>query len=202
MRIEELYVLQSGFVTPVVKCLALPQYKERDLDNIIIKPYKKPLARYYYSPEITQLYKRFIFDSRVLHDFDFRESLLKAFLDVISGVSFKRWVYYQAQSNRLSTSAKAFLLDTLRFIATGKRVTRIDNWTSLVEISDDHIHHPTLQQELEVWFGERQDSEVHGTVPPGVSEALVAWLSHPAGFEDFMISAGLIFAEHKNVKIT
>jgi len=196
-------ILQSGFITPDVPGLTLPKSPRPDISDIIIKPFKHPNTQFYYSVDITELYERFMFDATVVKDFAYREQFLKAFMNVINGVSFKQWVYLQTEATTLSLSGMEFLLDTLRYIRDGQRSVNIGNWVGLIDAIGSGRPRANDIELLRCFFADRVDSEIYskGCLSPDLTRILAGWTGHADGFKDLIITAGIIFGLHPKTTI-
>ena len=196
-------VLQSGFTTPAIDGFVLPAESSQTLAEVIIKPYLHESNKYHYSKAIQELLDQYNFNSTIVKDFEFRENFIKAFMNIMTGISFKQWVYQLQNSPRITNSGVEFLLDTLRFIATGQRNTAIENWVGLVHYSHSSKVQANLLNTLQCWFGDRKDSNSsdYHTLPFTVTAILSLWLSHPEGFKDFILSCGIIFGKQPHIDL-
>lgn len=94
---------------------------------------------------------------------------------------YKQFVQYQCRYAKLGNQARAFLLDTQRFIETGKRNICIESWMRI------------LKEELELgsprWLDPTQIISIKNTDDTSLGQ----WIAHDGGFRDMLWSLKILF---------
>ena len=109
--------------------------------------------------------------------------------------SIHTFIRLQAGNPYVMRAQWAFLDDTLRFIATGKRETSLETWIMLIE-KDDRMRQSTLTSITDRHI----DESIQGAVAKlGTSGKLArAWMRHKDGIRDIIMSLYIFFGpEHK-----
>ena len=86
---------------------------------------------------------------------------------------------------------KEFILDTIRYIGTGKRKMSMSTWSTLI------TDHPegSASEEDEADFFTKAFSE--NNVPTRIDNMIQKWCSYPGGLNDLMYTLNLLFGEIK-----
>lgn len=97
------------------------------------------------------------------------------------------WFIRQDSNALLKDQNYAFVLDTVRFIATGTRKFSIHTWPALVTYEVPIINE-SVDNRRDIYFlMEKLD------VPTQTEKFLQKWLSHKGGFDDLMYTLHLLF---------
>ncbi len=116
----------------------------------------------------------------------FRLAVLDAALRLFG--DFDSWVTAQRANTHLVGFNAKFLDDTLRYIATGERELRHENWIELMSDGRPPIHlasvHPHAAPRL--WQS------------PSTAKILQQWCSHPNGVEDLLSTLHLLFGRARS----
>lgn len=97
------------------------------------------------------------------------------------------WFIRQDSNALLKDQNYAFVLDTVRFIATGTRKFSIHTWPALVTY-DVPVINESVDGRRDIYFL----MEKLG-VPTDTAKFIQKWLSHKGGFDDMMYTIHLLF---------
>lgn len=97
------------------------------------------------------------------------------------------WFIRQDSNALIKDQNYAFILDTVRYIATGKRKFSIYTWPALVSY-EVPITNESVQGRRDIYF---LTQELH--VPLDADAFIQMWLTHKDGFNDLVYSLHLLF---------
>lgn len=120
---------------------------------------------------------RLVFETHVL------DAAMRLFGD------FDQWVRTQFQNPQIVGHNRAFLEDTLQFIAGGERELRLENWIELVSEEQADIHLADLRPPR---IAPRPQQS------PSTVKAIQAWCSRPNGLEDLLGTLHLLFGRARS----
>lgn len=191
-------VLQSGFISLTQNELRKPEMVEPSFrQEIIFKEFKIPLKKFFYNPEISELFSRWCNNPKCLKDFEFREKVIEKAFSAFSGPSFYTWLQLQNNKPTISDLHKAYLYETLEYLLLDKpRQIQSVQWVRLLEASEK-TH--SVKLDVSKYFG--QDNNINTSsvrVPIKLSSVIGMWLKKPGGFEDLLISLFIIFGGRTN----
>lgn len=194
------FVLQSGFLCSTAVGLTQPAEQDQTVAHDVLQVHRDQAAGYMYAQELDRLFKQYINNPQVIRQFDFRQAYLKEVIRLFNTLSFKNWVYMQAESPVLTHTGMEFLLDTFNYILTGRRNLSPVNWASLVTASPTTAIPDSrkLLRVLQCYFGDIKDSTIyaqHQIMPAGLHDLIQAWVSQPDGMMDLVITTGIIFGD-------
>jgi hypothetical protein len=188
-------VLQSGFVGLTQKGLKRPDPIEPSFrEAIISKEFKAPLNKYFYSPEITEIFFSYCANSNVLKSFEFRERLIKATFEVFMNFDFKRFLNLQNEKPTISDLHKVFIMETLEYVMANKpRTIEAVQWIRMIEAGQvDH----RVQVNVDSYFNrETLGTDSSLKIPNQTASLIHAWVSKERGFEDLLITLFVMFGE-------
>lgn len=188
-------VLQSGFISLTQNGMRKPEVIEPSLrQEIIFKEYKVPLKKFFFNPEVSELFIRWCNNPKCLKEFDFREKLIETAFDAFGGPSFYSWMALQNNKPTISDLHTAFLFETLEYLLIDKpRQIQPVQWTRLLE-ADAKTH--SVKIDLTKYFG-TETLGVNSSVrlPVKLDKVIGMWLKKPGGFEDLLISLFVIFGD-------
>jgi hypothetical protein len=138
-------------------------------------------------PEVDVLFEEFTSHANNSMHWVFRKRVIKCAKRLLSGSS--NW-FIQQDINPLVTAYNyQFLLDTLRFIATGRRRISIHAWPDLLaHWSEDSLAQVNERHDIADMFREL-------ALSTSTDALLQKWCSNPKGFDDLMYSLNLLFGE-------
>lgn len=138
--------------------------------------------------------------------FDYRERVIRVALRSFGIDDFKVWLELNKTSPTFTQLHADFLMDTLRFIATGKRLIPVDSWERMINtgVNDPFNKIQYNKQELDLF-----DSSMRfgtdglciganvgmGKQPYAINNIVNKWLSHIGGFSDLVVSMYILFGD-------
>jgi hypothetical protein len=148
-----------------------PTYVETEGDDVIMALYNEYMAKSY-----------------IRHSADFQIQLVKRFLQLMGPANL--WMERQVNRNRfLYDQNYEFLLDTFKFIHTGRRsISNLLSWYQLLSEYPDPITGITQ---------DRWNSTLRKISSIPTEELMAKWLSHPTGLDDLMQTAFIMFGDSK-----
>ncbi|MCO6704706.1 hypothetical protein [Streptomyces sp. CHB9.2] len=87
-----------------------------------------------------------------------------------------------------------FLLDTLKYIQTGRRRVSVQNWLALL------TENPKPSNDYRERNASKEIREFYQKVGTAPSKVVSEWISHPEGLNDLVISLYIMFGEWRNPK--
>lgn len=188
-------VMQSGFVGLSQKGLKRPDPIEPNFrEAIIFKEYKAPLNKYFFSPEISEIFYAFCGNSNVLKSFDFRERLIKAVFEAIGSFQFKEFLNLQNEKPTISDLHRVFIMETLEYIIGNKpRSIEAVQWIRMIEAGQ--ADHKVLVNVNTYFNRETLGTDSTLKIPNSTGRLIQMWTSKEGGFEDMMITMFVIFGD-------
>lgn len=134
-------------------------------------------------PEVVKLYKEFTGPGAQVKNWQFRSRVIKLAVKLISGRS--NWFIGIDSDTSVQEYNYEFILDTVRFIATGKRKISIHSWPMLIS------HHPedgTPEEHADIrkLFHTLALTTNH-------TDLIQRWCTQPNGIDDLMFSLNILF---------
>lgn len=98
---------------------------------------------------------------------------------------FLQWARVHAMAAKISTTQFDFIIDTIRFIKTGRRIMNLTNWVRVIKFE------PNLQvtEEQHRRRLDMVDAELVG-VP---NSPIPQWCSHEGGLDDLILASAIMF---------
>lgn len=138
--------------------------------------------------------------------FEYRERVIKVALRSFGTDDFKLWLEVNKTSPTFTQLHADFLMDTLRFIATGKRKIPVDSWERMISTGTNDPFNKIEydRQELELFESSMRfgtDGLVSGLgmgagkSPYAINHIVNKWLSHIGGFSDLVVSLYILFGD-------
>lgn len=147
---------------------------------------------------VVEIYNQLIRRHVISTDFDFRERAIKIALTAFGVKNFATWAKTCAMSSPTFTQTHAdFIIDTVRYITTGKRDIPITTWERLIgpgtnDPTNKIIFDGNILSNLPVGFSILRNQRTEHDLPNIISK----WLSHPGGFTDMVITLYTLFGEY------
>lgn len=142
---------------------------------------------YIHNEDIETLYSQYTKKSARTGTFEFHELIIQAALNAFGTTNFLDWIRRQGSSPVSTYIHSKFLLDTLKFIETGKREMVLENWEPLLnshavsgeweEITDDA---EALNKRINI---------------VNLKDVVRQWCSHPYGIGDMLVTLHILFGK-------
>lgn len=200
---RNLVVFPRGFIGVTNLGLNREKNKETLVDEVIDLRYKKVNTEVdtdAYNLNITKLYGMMI-DALINDKLTFNKAIIVEAFRSIGSNDLMDWIKIQKHSRYFTLNHQKFVLDTLKFIQTGKRNTSIRTWEVVLHrkyINDtEHVSNNTkFDSELKS-FSQTQlkDSSV---LTNSLLRIIPQWLSHRGGNEDLLLTLNIIFGKELN----
>lgn len=137
-------------------------------------------------PAVTELWEAYVTPSAMTSTWSFRRRILQVALDAFTTKA--NWFISQDRNGYMTGYNFDFILDTLRFIATGRRSLSVHTWPDLVSHQ--------VGEELDV--SERctlTDFMGQNGIPNNTVELLQKWCSQPGGIDDMVCTLNILFGD-------
>lgn len=148
----------------------------------------KPATRFVLrqgDPRVHELFVEYTNHAQRAVTWEFQKRVIDLAQDMFSGEY--SWFIRQDANAFLKDQNYAFILDTVRFIATGRRKFSIHTWPALVTY-DVPVVKVDVNGRREIYL-----LMVELGVPTDCNLFLQKWLSHRGGFDDLMYTLHLLF---------
>lgn len=131
--------------------------------------------------DIYELYKTFMANGPNTGSYEFfKDACIRC---AYTYGDFKQWVRLHAMSAKLTNTQFDFIIDTLKFIETGKRSMHITNWIRVIKLNPE-------QQVTEVEHKRRLNMIENFHVS---SNPVPDWVSHEGGLADLILTTATLF---------
>lgn len=138
--------------------------------------------------------------------FDYRERVIRVALRSFGVDDFRTWLEVNKSSPTFTQLHADFLMDTLRFIATGKRKIPVDSWERMISTGTNDPFNKIKYDEEELSKFESSMSFGNdgliiganvgqGKRPYAINNVVNKWLSHIGGFSDMVVSLYILFGD-------
>ena len=196
-----LVVYQRGFIGVSTPGLNVETNDKTVIDKVIDLRYNKTEqtdVTEVYNLNIVKIYRTLI-EGILTKD---KLTIVKAILvEAIRGFGsndFAEWLELQKKSRYFSKHQQNFILDTLRFIKTGRRETSFRTWEFILkkEQTNDTTHvsqNKNFDKEVEDFF-----SSISSDGKPiniDLNRILAQWLTHRNGHEDLILTLNILFGK-------
>ncbi len=191
---EQYPILQSGFVCLTPYGVKRPDPIEPSFRReVLFKDLKDPLNKFFYSPEITDLYLRWADRPEALREFEFRERLLVAAMSIFAG-GFYPWLNFQNNAETVGHLHASFIVETLEYLLADKpRSVQCIQWINLLEA--DKRSSKTRMEVGHYFRDENNSSNSFLKLPCGIKDIVTLWTQKVNGFEDLLITLFVIYGE-------
>lgn len=143
------------------------------------------------NPAVEALYSTIIRNGVHADSFEFRKQLAVTALNAFGTKDFYEWYIAQHQSPACGDSHGKYLLDTLKFIQTGKRDMSVETWGSILFMTDEGDDISEAKDKfIEDFFGSVQYQRNRNLV-----DVIQSWLSQPTGANDLLYSLHILFGK-------
>lgn len=174
-------------VNPYVESLLFRKSGSNDFSNL------------FYNEEIHTLYKEMMNNPSVLKNFEFRERILKVAALMLGRGGLQDWLDIQNKYARVATWHLEFIIDTVKYIGSGKRSTELSIIEPLIlKVPNGATMNLERNEELRVLIKEGKEY-LGGMISPVLNQ----WVSHRGGYMDLLYTLWLIFGDrsyaHKSI---
>ena len=138
-----------------------------------------------FNNDIEVLYSQHTKKSARTNTFDFHELILTAALSAFGTTKFIEWLEIQSKSPNVTYVHSKFLLDTLKFIETGKREMVLENWEPLL-----NSHALSGEYENIIDDALRLNKNVRII---DLKDVIRFWCGHPGGLTDLLTTLHILF---------
>lgn len=138
-------------------------------------------------PEVVALYNEFTGPGAQVKNWQFRKRVIQLAVKLISGKN--NWFIAVDEDPRIQEYHYEFILDTVRFIATGQRRTSIHSWPFLISIPEDQSVSKE-HREIGKLFKEYALTSKHTSL-------IQKWCEWPGGIDDLMFSLNILFGDRR-----
>lgn len=145
------------------------------------------------NPHVEGLYVEYIKKTIMSGSFEFRKKVLHAALHAFGTADFNIWFEAQFKTPACGDLHKRFLDDILKFIVTGRRDMSLENWGSLITITDEGDNIGSISDYAKDFFGIGKGARVHDRQNYLLTEIIQRWCSQPNGFEDLLGTLHILF---------
>lgn len=136
-------------------------------------------------PRVHALFVEFTNFPKRAVTWEFQKSVIELAQDIFTGDY--NWFYRQDSNALLKDQNYGFVLDTIRFIATGTRKFSIHTWPTLVSYEVPIVNESVDGRRDIFMLMQKLD------VPTDTNHFIQKWLSHKNGFDDLMYTMHLLF---------
>lgn len=148
------------------------------------------------NPDLEQFYRRWVGEGQGVNNFEFKEEVLITALEAFGTQNFYEWYSAQFQSPMFGDLHQRFLEDTLGFIESGTRSLSLQNWMAVINQNDTGARQQILGAKAAEFFGIPIPGHRHREAQNRMLLPVIQrWLSHPQGFEDFILTLRIFFGE-------
>ena len=146
---------------------------------------------------VVEVYNQMIRRQVIHTNFDFRERCIKIALNAFGVHNFAAWILLNKASPTFTQSHADFLMDTVRFIVSGKRHTSVDSWERLIAPgSNDPVTPVVFDNDLLGALPSERVGVNRAEISDNLHLVIAMWLSHPGGFADLITTLYTLFGEH------
>lgn len=154
-----------------------------------------------YNLNVTEMFNVMI-NQRLAHDkLQFVKAVIYEAYRNFGDRDFMDWISIQRESRYFTRNHQEFILDTMRFIETGKRNTSTRTWEvllrrNLIDDSQSVHNHPRYAKCVAGFFS---SLAVDGKPLTGAMDRVISqWLSHRNGHEDLLLTLNIVFGKEFN----
>lgn len=145
------------------------------------------------NPYCESLYSQYIKQAVKTGSFEFRKQILLVALSSFGTNRFDEWFRIQYQSPAAGDMHNRFLLDTIKFIQTGRRDMALETWQALLLITDEGNRIGALPKEAKDFFGVSEAGVYRNPQNNMLNDVLQTWCSRHGGLEDLLGTLHILF---------
>ena len=140
-----------------------------------------------YNEDIEILYSQYTKKSARTGTFDFHELILQAAIAAFGTTKFIEWLDIQNKSPNITYLHSKFLLDTLKFIETGKREMVLENWEPLL---NSHALSSEWEDVTKTAIELNERLRIHN-----LKDVIRYWCGQPGGIGDLIVTLHILFGK-------
>lgn len=150
---------------------------------------------------VTQMYESMINQTVTRDKLTFIKAIIIEASRNFVGHDFTDWINLQRDSRYYTRNHQEFVLDTLRFIQTGKRNTSLRTWEvllrrKLIDDTQSVYNNRSYDQNVSSFF---KSIATDGQPLTGSMHRVISqWMSHRGGYEDLLLTLNIIFGKEFN----
>lgn len=184
-------VLHSGFVGHNDVVLTKTDYNNNPfVENLLFRQSgNNEFANLFYSEEVSEIYKQYQADNSLMKDIKFRERVLKLAAMLFGKHGLSTWLDIQNKYAKVSYSHLSFIIDLLRFLATGEREMSPAMWENLIMKTSTGANMELDKSEE----ARNYIKELKPAVDGYIGNILNIWVSHKGGYQDLLFTMWVIF---------
>lgn len=141
---------------------------------------------------ITQLWRQYTSPENHTTAWSFRQKVIQAAVRLLN--TRPNWFILQDHNPNISSDNYGFIIDTLRFIATGSRRISIYSWPDLLSNQPDYDENVEQRHAIADVFADYDLSR-------DICTLIQRWCAHQHGFDDMVWTLNLLFGD-LDVKVT
>ncbi len=139
-------------------------------------------------PRVDALFLEFVNAPKTTIYWDYRDRFIRLTQELIAGNI--NWFLKQDSNPIITDMRMSFLLDTVRFIQTGKRHVSIHSWKSMLEMESGDVCDVSKRQVMRELF---RTFELETFDEIDNNTFIQNWLSHKNGFDDMVFTINYLF---------
>lgn len=199
-----LVVFPRGFIGVTNMGLNSEKNKKTAADRLIDMRYKKENSEEdkteVYNLNVTKLYSLMI-DSLASDKLTFNKAVIIEALRCFGNIDFAEWIKIQKNSRYFTLNHQKFVLDTLKFILTGKRNVSIRSWEVLlhrkfIDDIESVRNNPDFDKVVDQFF--KTFASDGQPLSSNLTRIIPQWLSNRGGNEDLLLTLNIVFGKELN----
>ncbi len=134
-------------------------------------------------------------------DFDYRERVIKIFLQAFGSVTPAQWLYANLQSPTFSHRHASFIDDTFSFIMGKDRSIPVQSWDRMITADVNNPHDLTKLANSTLDYFDAYVPEHLANIRANYrcwTGICQQWLGRPGGFNDMVYSLNIMFGDDNN----
>lgn len=154
-----------------------------------------------YNLNITKLYKATIDGVVGVDKLVFARSVMIEAIRNFETLDLSDWIELNKKCKYFTRHHQNFVLDTLRFIKTGRRDTSLRTWDivirkNLVDEQTSVYTNPTFDKQVNQFFNSTGNDDK--AVTNALNRIIPEWLSRRGGLEDLLLTLNILFGKQYN----
>ena len=178
---------------------ALKPFEDRLLtQQYRVDLFQMPTPTVEVNSNVEALYVEYVKNGGATAAFEFRERILHSALAAFGTSNFSYWFTEQHRSPATGDLHRRFLDDMLRFIRTGQREMSLENWHSILNLSDLDGNITPLSEYANEFFGISSHGYNRQPRNTDLIEVIQDWCAQPGGIEDMLGCLHVMFGNITN----